>query len=455
MRKNIPELLAAYKGKIFTDEDENEVGLHLEKGASEKRIAAFEKKYNLLPASYRELLKFSDGVDLFGAEILPLDAIEYYDVYDAFSIHNWGNGDFDLITAGGKIVFLDNEHEELIPVSNSLHAWLEEVAGEIKARGALAHPEDYLDLKRNGLYKKVRTAQLKLKAKKKTSQPASPEKTKKAPADPRQLLKFLDEPPYRALEDDIAKRCGIAVDREDLSFLAEMACDEIDQSEFSLDEIRAFCASDKKQLGDFTSAFLKNDRGETFGGGFLLLYAIYLLYMKKGSDENFLAFLRQKSIPKVETFMKQLKKEVAPLYPRKKKAPVKPGQVLDLLDDPAFRLVEEDIAKHCGVKIERELLSAIVKIKCKDIDSSGFSLEEIRSFCFSEQKLLRDFAARFLVKNRGSIFPPGFTTLYAIYLLYMKNGSDEDFLAFLRQRSIPKVETFMKQLTKIYSGISH
>jgi hypothetical protein len=157
----ISELLQKYVKVSFLDEDGNALHLKLLKGASLSEILKFEAKNKInLPYELRDLLLFSNGLDLFGQHLLPLEKLEYFSSGNVLMFHKWGNGDFDCITIGkenakGKIVFMLHSEEILIPLNISLYEWIRAVISEIKEKGTLLHPYDFTMRKEEGLYKQV------------------------------------------------------------------------------------------------------------------------------------------------------------------------------------------------------------------------------------------------------------------------------------------------------------
>lgn len=147
--------------EIFFDEDENRLIVELREGVDIESIKKFEKKNDIkLPEDLKELLLFSNGIELFGLRIVPLEEMEYFPYSGILTFHNWGNGDFDCLSLGGDyprgiIVFMSHSEDKLASVSNSLIEWFTEVISEIKKKGALLHPLDYDERELEGIYKNV------------------------------------------------------------------------------------------------------------------------------------------------------------------------------------------------------------------------------------------------------------------------------------------------------------
>jgi hypothetical protein len=160
MRKLV-EIIETYRYETFFDEDENSLIVELREGVTIESIIKFEVNNNIkLPEDLKELLLFSNGIDLFGVHVHSLEEMEYFPSSGILTFHNWGNGDFDCLSLGddypsGTVLLMIHSENKLALVSNSLVAWFTGVIGEIKRTGALLHPSDYNMLESEGMYKNV------------------------------------------------------------------------------------------------------------------------------------------------------------------------------------------------------------------------------------------------------------------------------------------------------------
>lgn len=155
------ELLQKFKYEALLDEDGEELRISLSKGVTLKAINDFESKEGIeLPTELKELLIFSDGLVLFGQQILSLDEIEYFANEKIISFHAWGNGDFDCIavnqiTKENTVYFMSHSVDNLIPIRSSLFGWIKDVINEIQQKGTLLHPYDFAERNEEGIYKSI------------------------------------------------------------------------------------------------------------------------------------------------------------------------------------------------------------------------------------------------------------------------------------------------------------
>lgn len=154
--QRVIELIKNNTSKTYLDEDGNPLSISLNKGISLTRIESFEKLHNMkLPSELKELLLFTNGINLFGVEILSLETMEFFPEENKLLFHHWGNGDSDFIDENGATFFSAHSIENLIAVSPSLSSWLDGVIKEIKLKGTVLHPMDYTNREDEiGLYRK-------------------------------------------------------------------------------------------------------------------------------------------------------------------------------------------------------------------------------------------------------------------------------------------------------------
>lgn len=152
--------ILSYNCYLINEEGE-QLSMKLNDGAPYIEVQKWEKENGIfLPEALKELLLFSNGLSFFGLRILGLSEIEYFEHCDAISFHDWGNGDFDLISLGHFFLnesILFHNHEKFVSnlICNDLFGWFEAVFNEIKQYGCLFHPMDKINCDLQVLYSKI------------------------------------------------------------------------------------------------------------------------------------------------------------------------------------------------------------------------------------------------------------------------------------------------------------
>ncbi len=144
------------------NEDGDFLKLDLQTGVPESDITHFENSLGLkFPMEIRDFFKFTNGVNFFGLQILPISQLEYFPNWGIISFHSWGNGDLDCIVIDspfqtqGTILFMNHSPDVTVPIAPSLIKWFYQVFEEIKIKGTLLHPSDYRGRKEKGVYEHV------------------------------------------------------------------------------------------------------------------------------------------------------------------------------------------------------------------------------------------------------------------------------------------------------------
>jgi hypothetical protein len=128
--------------------------------ASEADIDALRARLPLpLVGSLVEVLRVSDGLDLFGVEVfgtrLP-ESTNEENVRELYKrrlvpFHDWGNGDFDcldltkVVDGETPVAFWNDEMENVFPITHNFARWARASVVEIELYGRLLHPRDYFD----------------------------------------------------------------------------------------------------------------------------------------------------------------------------------------------------------------------------------------------------------------------------------------------------------------------
>ena len=156
--EEIGSILDSYANQAFEDEDGASITIKRNIGASADEQDAFmEREKIVLPKELKELLMYSNGMDLFGISLLSLEEMIYYGNEKLLVFHNWGNGDFDSILLDqknknfGSVYFMNHSPDKIYLVSPSITDWVKNVIHEVQQKGTLYHPCDYVE-SGNGLY---------------------------------------------------------------------------------------------------------------------------------------------------------------------------------------------------------------------------------------------------------------------------------------------------------------
>ncbi len=161
MLKTCLDIIEKYKNLTLFDEDENELSIVLNKCASLSQLEEFEDRNNIkLPEDFRDLLLYTNGLNLFGVEIRNIFELEYIKDAGICIFHDWGNGDFDCLAINesietGSIHFMNHSTDVLKKVLPSFRIWIKRVIEEIEEKGVLLHPIDYLNNSKIGIYQNI------------------------------------------------------------------------------------------------------------------------------------------------------------------------------------------------------------------------------------------------------------------------------------------------------------
>ncbi len=149
------------RNRYLINEDGDAIMINLNEGVSASDILNFEAANSIkMPENLKELMMMSNGMDLFGLQILSLEEMEFFPNSAILSFHNWGNGDFDCLSFGGvypkgAVVFISHSEDDSALVCDSLYEWFNKVIVEIERVGTVLHPLDYTEQATEGLYKNI------------------------------------------------------------------------------------------------------------------------------------------------------------------------------------------------------------------------------------------------------------------------------------------------------------
>lgn len=160
--KGIVEIIESFRGLDLQGEDDEALELETGQPASEEELESRESTWGLrIPTELRELLLYTNGVELFGNEILAANALDGFPKQGLIVFHEWGNGDFDAVATSpsryseGAVVFVNHSPDVTVRITDSLSDWLLRAVDEIGKQSALLHPMDYRNKPSEGLYAHV------------------------------------------------------------------------------------------------------------------------------------------------------------------------------------------------------------------------------------------------------------------------------------------------------------
>jgi cell wall assembly regulator SMI1 len=149
-------------GASTARDDYGEPLVRLRAGLERAQMESLERTLGLrLPRDYAQFLARTDGCELFGLTLMCASEVrlEYYANERLLPFHNWGNGDFDCIDFRPRIarpiVFMNHAPEVTVRIARSFEDWLVKIERELTKHGDVAHPRDYRNLTRRGVYEQV------------------------------------------------------------------------------------------------------------------------------------------------------------------------------------------------------------------------------------------------------------------------------------------------------------
>lgn len=163
------DVMQRARQKVLEDPDGNALRLAVRRGAPARALNELTQKAGTpLPSQFVQLYSWSNGLGLFGFELLGVEEM----IIDSGSsgilcpLHSWGNGDFDYLciasraVSDGSILFARHSTANVRVVAGSLADWLERLMREIEEYGDVAHPGDYLiSPERDGVYRHIEVSE--------------------------------------------------------------------------------------------------------------------------------------------------------------------------------------------------------------------------------------------------------------------------------------------------------
>ncbi len=119
-----------------------------------------------------------------------------------------------------------------------------------------------------------------------------------------------------------------------------------------------------------------------------------------------------------------------------------------LLKSDAVTAADDAIAARLGCSIYREDLPMLAGFMTEEIGQSNLTLSQISDFVSGYPAAIAEFAQLFFGKSRPETLSAGVSVTYAIYLLYLRNRTEADLLAYIDRRRIPNGDKLTAKLTK-------
>ena len=87
--------IESYCNKTFLDEDGDSLTIELKKGVALEDIRKFEIDNSIdIPEGLKELLLFSNGINLFGLQVVSLEEMEFFPNTEILSFQHFLRGRF-------------------------------------------------------------------------------------------------------------------------------------------------------------------------------------------------------------------------------------------------------------------------------------------------------------------------------------------------------------------------
>lgn len=123
--------------------------------------------------------------------------------------------------------------------------------------------------------------------------------------------------------------------------------------------------------------------------------------------------------------------------------------VAKLMTNQLVERMEQRITDQLGWSVYKEDLTLMTSFLSEEIESSGLSLQEIGGFIETHSDEIVGYGVALLSQDPPGQLGIGASITYAIYLIYMRDKPEEEFLAYLIRRRIPRPKMVLKQLQQI------
>ena len=307
---NLIEIIKLHCNEVIVEEDGTKSTIELREGIRSETISKFESDNNIqLPIDLKNLLLFSNGLNLFDLTVMPLEEMEVFSLTKIISFHNWGNGDFDCVSLGGdypkgSVIFMRHSEGNLTPVVDNLTDWFINVIQEVKTIGTLYHPFDYEQFNYNGVYKEVYNSLLKNEESDLLNEESenshivdSTMKKDTRSVTFAEVEAVLRDPIYIEAENTIAEKSSCKINNDYFDIKVNIIKDKINHSIFILGDIENFVINNTELLSNFAPFVLDGKKGATLGIGFALSYAIYIMYLQTSDSKELLEYFKKIRLP--------------------------------------------------------------------------------------------------------------------------------------------------------------
>ena len=109
--------------------------------------------------------------------------------------------------------------------------------------------------------------------------------------------KLMNNVHLKRIEQNIAKKTGCELYKENLKLIMGFTVEEIIASGLTIEEIQNFIEKNPRLIEDFGFKFLKHFDAKVLSPGTAITYSIYLIFLEKTTKQEFLDYLKRRKIP--------------------------------------------------------------------------------------------------------------------------------------------------------------
>ncbi len=111
--------------------------------------------------------------------------------------------------------------------------------------------------------------------------------------------------------------------------------------------------------------------------------------------------------------------------------------------------IENSIANQVGCDIYKDNLPLLAGFIKEEVENSQLSADKIEGYINENKESIITFGVNFLEKSKPESLSTGIAITYSIYLIYLKEKDEKEFLEYLKRRRIPKPKKLLEQLLGI------